>query len=263
MPASIRAGLERVVAGTGGLVLVTGPTGSGKTTTLYAALAQRNTAEVKIVTVEDPVEYRIAGVTQVPVSQKAGMGFAGALRAILRHDPDVIMVGELRDAETATIAIQAALTGHLVLSTLHTTDAPGAVTRLVDMGAEPFLVAATLQGVLAQRLVRVLCTHCSVPRELSAAERARWGETAASPRRAVGCEACNGSGYKGRTGVFEWLTPAETFRARIVAGASPDALRSMAAAQGTVSLGTEAWRLVREGVTTPEEVARAIGGDDA
>lgn len=263
MPAVVRAGLERVIAGTGGLVLVTGPTGSGKTTTLYAAMAQRNTPDVKIVTVEDPIEYRIAGVTQVPVSAKAGMGFASALRAILRHDPDIIMVGELRDAETATIAIQAALTGHLVLSTLHTTDAPGAVTRLVDMGVEPFLVAATLQGVLAQRLVRTLCPRCAVARPVTAAERARWGEAAATPRRAVGCEACAGTGFKGRTGVFEWLAPSEAFRAQVVAGDGPDTLRDLARAHGLVPLSAEAWRLVREGITTPEEVARAIGGDEA
>ena len=263
MPAAMRDGLERVVAGTGGLVLVTGPTGSGKTTTLYAALARRNTSDVKIVTVEDPIEYRIAGVTQVPVQQKAGMGFAGALRAILRHDPDVIMVGELRDAETATIAIQAALTGHLVLSTLHTTDAPGAVTRLVDMGVEPFLVAATLQGVLAQRLVRVLCPRCAAPRPATGAEAARWGSAPAAPRRAVGCEHCAGSGFKGRTGVFEWLKPSEAFRARVVAGDVPDVLRTQARADGTGALQDEAWRLVREGRTTPEEVARAIGGDES
>jgi type II secretory ATPase GspE/PulE/Tfp pilus assembly ATPase PilB-like protein len=263
MTPAVRAGIERVVAGTGGLVLVTGPTGSGKTTTLYAAMAQRNTPDVKIVTVEDPIEYRIAGVTQVPVSTKAGMGFASALRAILRHDPDVIMVGELRDAETASIAIQAALTGHLVLSTLHTTDAPGAVTRLVDMGVEPFLVAATLQGVLAQRLVRTLCAQCAMPRPVSAAERARWGDLPAAPRRAVGCDACAGSGFKGRTGVFEWLAPSEAFRTQVVAGGTPDALRALARTDGLVPLAAEAWRLVREGVTTPEEVARAIGGDDA
>ncbi|MDX2183254.1 MAG: GspE/PulE family protein [Gemmatimonadaceae bacterium] len=263
MPAAVRSGVERVLSGTGGLVLVTGPTGSGKTTTLYAALARRNTTDVKIITVEDPIEYRIAGVTQIPVSPKAGMGFPTALRAMLRHDPDVIMVGELRDAETASIAIQAALTGHLVLSTLHTTDAPGAVTRLIDMGVEPFLVAGTLQGVLAQRLVRVLCDACAESRPVTAAERQRWGDAPATPRRAVGCAACAGSGYKGRRGVFEWLVPGETLRARIVAGDSPDQLRVQAHRDGTVPLVHEAWRLVREGITTPEEVARVIGSDDA
>jgi type II secretory ATPase GspE/PulE/Tfp pilus assembly ATPase PilB-like protein len=262
MPAAVRSGVERVLAGTGGLLLVTGPTGSGKTTTLYAALARRNTSDVKIITVEDPIEYRIAGVTQIPVNAKSGMGFPSALRAMLRHDPDVMMVGELRDTETASIAIQAALTGHLVLSTLHTTDAPGAVTRLIDMGVEPFLVAGTLQGVLAQRLVRVLCTTCAQPRAVTAAEQLRWRDASAAPRRAVGCEACAGSGYKGRIGVFEWLVPTETFRSRIVAGDAPDRLREQAHADGTVPLVHEAWRLVRDGVTTPEEVARAIGSDD-
>jgi general secretion pathway protein E len=237
MPDGIRVAFEKVVGGTGGLVLVTGPTGSGKTTTLYAALARRNTDAVKIVTVEDPVEYRIEGVTQVPVQQKAGLGFAGALRAILRHDPDIIMVGELRDAETAALAIQAALTGHLVLSTLHTTDAPGAITRLLDMGVEPFRIAATVQGIMAQRLVRVVCTSCA----------------------ARGCDACQGSGYRGRTGVYEWLRPTDAFRARIAGGAGPDALRAQAHTDGTVPLAIEARRLVDSGVTTVAEVERAIG----
>jgi type II secretory ATPase GspE/PulE/Tfp pilus assembly ATPase PilB-like protein len=237
MPAGIRDAVERVVGGTGGLVLVTGPTGSGKTTTLYAALARRNAEGVKIVTVEDPVEYRIAGVTQVPVQQKAGLGFAGALRAILRHDPDIIMVGELRDSDTASLAIQAALTGHLVLSTLHTTDAAGAITRLRDMGVEPYRLAATVQGVLAQRLVRVACPAC----------------------HAHGCDACRGVGYRGRTGVYEWLEPTETFRSLVVEGASADRLRAQAQRDGTVPLAQEAARLVASGITTNAEVARAIG----
>jgi len=262
MPDAIRSQVEQLIARTGGLLLVTGPTGSGKTTTLYAALARLNTAAVKIVTVEDPIEYRIDGVTQVPVNVRAGMGFAAALRSILRHDPDIIMVGELRDAETATIAIQAALTGHLVLSTLHTTDAVGAVTRLVDMGVEPYLVAATLQGAVAQRLVRVLCTACSVPRDSTVAERIRWGASLAQPRQARGCEACAGSGYRGRRGIYELFTPDEATRSAIVAGSSPDALRSRAATIGTVALRDEGWRLVREGTTTPEELMRAIGESD-
>jgi type II secretory ATPase GspE/PulE/Tfp pilus assembly ATPase PilB-like protein len=237
MPAGIRDAVERVVGGTGGLVLVTGPTGSGKTTTLYAALARRNAEGVKIVTVEDPVEYRIAGVTQVPVQQKAGLGFAGALRAILRHDPDIIMVGELRDSDTASLAIQAALTGHLVLSTLHTTDAAGAITRLRDMGVEPYRLAATVQGVLAQRLVRVACPAC----------------------HAHGCDACRGVGYRGRTGVYEWLEPTETFRSLVVEGASADRLRAQAQRDGTVPLAQEAARLVASGITTDAEVARTIG----
>ena len=263
MPTAIRAQLEQLVSRTGGLVLVTGPTGSGKTTTLYATLAQLNTAAVKIVTVEDPIEYRIDGVTQVPVTVRAGLTFASALRSILRHDPDIIMVGELRDAETATIAIQAALTGHLVLSTLHTTDAVGAVTRLVDMGVEPYLVAATLQGSLAQRLVRVLCDACAVARRPNAAELERWGALSATPREAGGCEVCAGTGYRGRRGIYELFMPDDTLRSAIVGSASADLLRAHAAAHGTVPLREEGWRLVREGITTPAELARALGADES
>ncbi len=263
MPDGVRVQVESLIARTGGLMLVTGPTGSGKTTTLYAALARLNTQAVKIVTVEDPIEYRIDGVTQVPVNVRAGMSFPAALRSILRHDPDIIMVGELRDAETATIAIQAALTGHLVLSTLHTTDAVGAVTRLVDMGVEPYLVAATLQGALAQRLVRVLCEACATPRDVTTLERMRWGSMAAHPRSANGCEQCAGTGYRGRRGIYELFVPDEMMRTDIVAGVSPDTMRTRAAANGTVALREEGWRLVREGITTPEELARAIGEVDA
>ncbi len=262
MPDHVRLVVEKLIARTGGLMLVTGPTGSGKTTTLYAALARLNTQAVKIVTVEDPIEYRIDGVTQVPVNARAGMGFAAALRSILRHDPDIIMVGELRDAETATIAIQAALTGHLVLSTLHTTDAVGAVTRLVDMGVEPYLVAATLQGAIAQRLVRVLCDTCAVPRDSTVAEVLRWGNAPAAPRAPRGCDACAGSGYRGRRGIYELFVPDEALRSAIVAGTSPDVMRTRAAAIGTVALRDEGWRLVRDGVTTPEELVRAIGESD-
>ena len=263
MPDGVRAQVEKLIARTGGLLLVTGPTGSGKTTTLYAALARLNTPAVKIVTVEDPIEYRIDGVTQVPVNVRAGMGFAAALRSILRHDPDIIMVGELRDAETATIAIQAALTGHLVLSTLHTTDAVGAVTRLVDMGVEPYLVAATLQGAVAQRLVRVLCNDCAVRRDVTAAEILRWGNLPATPRAARGCELCAGSGYRGRRGIYELFVPDDAVRSAIVAGTSPDLMRARAVSTGTVPLRDEGWRLVRDGVTTPEELVRAIGESDA
>ncbi|MCU0626812.1 MAG: GspE/PulE family protein [Gemmatimonadaceae bacterium] len=262
MPAAIEARVRQLIARTGGIVLVTGPTGSGKTTTLYAALAQLNSSAVKIVTVEDPVEYRVEGVTQVPVQARTGMTFASALRSMLRHDPDIIMVGELRDTEAAAIAMQAALTGHLVLSTLHTTDAVGAVTRLVDMGIEPYLVAATLQGVLAQRLVRVLCDDCAVPRAPTADEQRAWG-AAARPRRAAGCERCAGTGYRGRTGIYELFVPDEALRARIVAGDAPSALRAQARAHGTSSLRDEGMRLVRDGITTAEELLRAVGEDAA
>jgi type II secretory ATPase GspE/PulE/Tfp pilus assembly ATPase PilB-like protein len=225
----------RLLRRPGGIVLVTGPTGSGKTTTLYGALAQVNRPGVKIVTVEDPVEYQIEGVTQVPVNRKAGLAFAGALRSMLRHDPDVIMVGEMRDRETADIAIQAALTGHLVFSTLHTNDAPGGVTRLLDMGVEPYLVAATVQGILAQRLVRVLCERCC-------------GKG--------GCDACSYTGYRGRTGIFELLAVSEETRALIVARAPEGELRALATRQGMATLYEDGMRKVAAGVTTIEEVLR-------
>jgi type II secretory ATPase GspE/PulE/Tfp pilus assembly ATPase PilB-like protein len=218
-----------------GIVLVSGPTGSGKTTTLYGALAQVNRPGVKIVTVEDPVEYQIEGVTQIPVNRKAGLAFAGALRSILRHDPDVIMVGEMRDRETADIAIQAALTGHLVFSTLHTNDAPGGVTRLLDMGVEPYLVAATVQGILAQRLVRVLCERCC-------------GKG--------GCDACSYTGYRGRTGIFELLTMSEEMRGLVVARAPEGELRALARRQGMATLYEDGMRKTATGTTTLEEVLR-------
>jgi len=263
MSDGVRRHVESLLTRTGGLLLVTGPTGSGKTTTLYAAIARLNSAAVKIVTVEDPIEYRMAGVTQVPVNTKAGMHFATALRSILRHDPDIIMIGELRDAETAAIAIQAALTGHLVLATLHTTDAVGAVTRLIDMGVEPYLVSATVEGVLAQRLVRALCDACAVPRAPSAMERTRWGSAATTPREARGCAVCGGTGYRGRTGIHELLVPDDTFRAQVLQRLPPATLRTTAAATGTLSLAAHADALVRSGVTTSAEVARALGDRDA
>jgi general secretion pathway protein E len=262
MPEQIRSSVERIVARKSGLMLVTGPTGSGKTTTLYAILATLNAEGVKIVTVEDPIEYRIDGVTQVPVNTRAGVNFAAALRSILRHDPDIIMVGELRDAETATIAIQAALTGHLVLSTLHTTDAVGAVTRLLDMGVEPYLVAATLQGALAQRLVRVLCDRCAVVRAITSSDPRDWRSGEARPRTPVGCDACAGTGFRGRRGVFELFVPDDETRSQIVAHASADLLRSRAAALGTVSLNEAGWSLVRDGTTTREELLRSLGESD-
>jgi type II secretory ATPase GspE/PulE/Tfp pilus assembly ATPase PilB-like protein len=218
---------------------------------------------VKLLTVEDPVEYRLPGVVQVPVNRKAGLGFANALRSMLRHDPDVIMVGEMRDRETAEIAIQAALTGHLVLSTLHTNDAVAAVTRLVDMGIEPYLVAATLEGVLAQRLVRRLCPACAEPHrparaDLAAAPRELPGATWRRPR---GCPSCSGSGYHGRAGVFELFTPSDGTRARVSAGASLAALREHAIAEGLVTLRESAWQLAADGVTSIDEVVRVTCED--
>lgn len=247
-----------------GLVLVTGPTGSGKTTTLYAALAARSVPGIKVVTVEDPVEYRLEGITQLPVNTKAGFGFANALRAILRHDPDVILVGEMRDTETAEIAVQAALTGHLVLSTLHTTDAASAIARLTEMGIAPYLVAATLQGVLAQRLLRTLCDVCAKWESPTAAERSLMGEiTPTRVRHAVGCEHCANTGFQGRAAIAELLVLNDALRSQVVAGAPLDALRATARAQHTRTLREDGWRLVSSGSTTVEEVVRVVSEDDA
>jgi general secretion pathway protein E len=234
MPDDVVASFDRLIRRTSGIVLVTGPTGSGKTTTLYGALNRVNRPDVKILTVEDPVEYQIDGVTQIPVNPKARLTFASALRSMLRHDPDLIMVGEMRDRETSEIAVQAALTGHLVFSTLHTNDAPSGITRLVNMGIEPYLVAATVQGILAQRLVRVTCARCQGQR----------------------CEDCAHTGYKGRTGIYELLTLSEELRALVVANAPLDDLRSLARQQGLRTLHEDGMSKVAAGITTLEEVLR-------
>jgi type II secretory ATPase GspE/PulE/Tfp pilus assembly ATPase PilB-like protein len=239
-----------------GVVLVTGPTGSGKTTTLYAALGRLDRATRNVVTLEDPVEYRLRGLTQVQVHRKAGLGFASALRSVLRQDPDVIMVGELRDRETAETAMAAALTGHLVLSTLHTNDAPSAVSRLMDMGAPGWLISAGLIGVLAQRLARRLCRHCASVRAADAAELAALGLPASSVPvgRAHGCARCHGSGYSGRVGIFELLVLEPGIRERITGKPGADGIREAALAAGMVPLAHDAWDKVRAGETTIEEV---------
>jgi len=245
-----------------GIVLVTGPTGSGKTTTLYAGLSQINDIERKIVTIEDPIEYHLRGINQIQVSEKSGLTFARGLRSILRHDPDVILVGEIRDRETAEIAVQASLTGHLVFSTLHTNDAPGALTRLVDMGIEPYLVASSLETVLAQRLVRLICPGCK--EQTVAAEPELLAELAdvsgePVPKklwRGRGCRQCQGKGYRGRTGIFEAMPITEPIRAMILERRSAGEIRKAAAAQGMRSLREDGWRLVRNGSTTVEEVLR-------
>ncbi len=271
MSDAVRAELSRMLARSSGLVLVTGPTGSGKTTTLYAALAERSTPGVKVVTVEDPVEYRLDGVVQLPVNTKAGFGFANALRAILRHDPDVILVGEMRDAETAEIAVQAALTGHLVLSTLHTTDATGALPRLAEMGVPPYLLSATLHGVLAQRLVRTVCSSCAEWRAPTSDEIALMGGVggASAPalpitqlRSGGGCAQCAGTGFRGRAAISELLALDESMRQAFVSGASLEQLRTLARTRGVASLRDDGWRLVREGRTTVDEVARVVSEDD-
>jgi len=254
-----RRRFERVLDLPHGIVLVTGPTGSGKTTTLYAGLSRINDVQRKIVTIEDPIEYHLHGINQIQVSGKAGLSFARGLRSILRHDPDVILVGEIRDRETAEIAVQASLTGHLVFSTLHTNDAPGAVTRLVDMGIEPYLVASSLETVLAQRLVRLICPACREPFAPADAEavRAELGEDAPEILyHGRGCRQCQGTGYRGRTGIFEVMPITEPLRAMILERASAGEIRKAAARGGMRSLREDGWRLVRDGRTTLEEVLR-------
>ncbi|MGD0650139.1 MAG: GspE/PulE family protein [Verrucomicrobiia bacterium] len=240
-----------------GIILVTGPTGSGKTSTLYTALNEINDSVRKIITIEDPVEYRLKGVNQIQVSEKAGLTFARGLRSILRHDPDVILVGEIRDKETAQIAVQASLTGHLVFSTLHTNDAPTAFPRLVDMGVEPYLVASSLEAVTAQRLVRVLCEHCKEEDHSPAAQafKEQVGIPAsATIYRSVGCRECRQTGFFGRRAIFEWMDTDSTIRELVLKNASSDGIRDAARRAGMRTLAEDGWRLVRLGVTTVEEV---------
>ena len=257
MPATTRAAVDELILSPHGIFLVTGPTGSGKTTTLYSALSRLDRKTRNILTVEDPIEYELDGIGQTPVNARIEMTFARALRAILRQDPDVVMIGEIRDLETAQIAVQASLTGHLVLATLHTNDAPGAVTRLIDMGIEPYLLASTLNGVLAQRLVRKLCAACRAPYEPDAAERTALGRT--PPERlykAVGCGACNFSGYKGRTGIYELFTADDATRRAIHDTAAESDLRERAVKSGMVRLREDGLRWVRDGTTSLDEVLR-------
>ncbi len=248
-----------------GMILVTGPTGSGKTTTLYGALQELKTAERKVITIEDPVEYQIPGVIQIQVKPSIGLTFASGLRSIVRQDPDVILVGEIRDRETAEIAIHSALTGHLVLSTLHTNDAPGAVTRLLEMGVEEYLLPSSLLGVLAQRLVRTICPECREPREVTRAFREEVVREAGffpegTIRHGRGCEACGGTGYRGRTGIFELLAVSDAVRELILARADSGAIRERGVAEGMSLLREDGWNKVRRGITTIEEVLRVTRG---
>lgn len=241
-----------------GIFLVTGPTGSGKTTTLYAALNAIVGPEKKVITTEDPVEYNLEGVNQIPVDHKVGMSFAMGLRAILRHDPDVVMIGEIRDLETAQAATQASLTGHLVLSTLHTNDAASAATRLIDMGVEPFLVSSTLSGVMAQRLVRVICPTCKTeinPKDAGLPKNMKWPK-GAKVFTGSGCRACRSSGYRGRTGLYELLTMNEELGERIIERVASSELVRIGRANGMRLLSEDGWLKVRNGVTTPDEVLR-------
>ncbi|PQA86807.1 type II secretion system ATPase GspE [Hyphococcus luteus] len=260
MPAEILARFKQALARPNGIILVTGPTGSGKTTTLYGALTLLNEPERNILTVEDPVEYAIEGVGQTQINPKVGMTFATGLRAILRQDPDIVMVGEIRDVETAEIAVQASLTGHLVLSTVHTNSAVGAITRLRDMGVEPFLLSSTLAAVMAQRLVRRLCPSCKEAYEPDAAERKmaglRDGE-AATLYRPVGCGRCNNTGYEGRIGVYELIVIDEKLKRFIHDGAGEQDIAAYAFAHAD-TLTQSGLRHVRSGLTSIEEVLRVV-----
>ncbi|OLC28310.1 MAG: type II secretion system protein GspE [Armatimonadetes bacterium 13_1_40CM_64_14] len=246
-----------------GMILVSGPTGSGKTTTLYSTLYKINTTDKNIITVEDPVEYQLPRVNQVQVNPKAGLTFANGLRSFLRQDPDIIMVGEIRDKETAEIAIQASLTGHLVLSTIHTNDAPSAATRLVDMGVEPFLISSSVLGVLAQRLARTICTNC---RESYAPPVEALHRLGLKPEqgeeilfyRGKGCDRCKGTGYKGRYGIFELMPMGETIRELVLKGASADQIRQQAIAEGMKTLADDGILKVLEGATTIDELLRVV-----
>jgi type IV pilus assembly protein PilB len=257
MAPRLRTRFGRLLVRSHGVLLVTGPTGSGKTTTLYAAMAALDRERHNVITLEDPVEYRLPGLTQVQVQRKAGLGFAAALRAVLRQDPDVIMVGELRDRETVEIALAAALTGHLVLSTLHTNDAASAPARLWEMGAPPYLVAGGLVGVLAQRLARRLCVHCRAQHTATRDELERLGLPPRELRvfAAVGCDRCDGTGFRGRIGVYELLVVTPRMRERILRRAPADTLAEIARAEGTSPLAADAWAKVRAGLTTLPEVA--------
>ena len=259
-PESLLAKMEYYLGLPHGLFLVTGPTGSGKSTTLYGSLRKLNTSERKIITIEDPVEYQLSGVNQIHVNPQIGLTFAAGLRHILRQDPDVIMVGEIRDLETAEIAMRSALTGHLVFSTLHTNDAPSAVTRLTDMGVEHYLVCSSVVAVLAQRLVRVLCPECKQPRSIEGEELRKQGwpveENLVHACQATGCAHCGQTGFRGRVGIFEFLEMDDELRREIMRRADSNALRAIARRRGLRSLKEDGWLKVKAGVTTPEEVFR-------
>jgi general secretion pathway protein E len=256
MPTDVLETFTHMISQPHGLLLVTGPTGSGKTTSLYGALDKINSPEKKIITIEDPVEYQLRGVNQIHVRSQIGLTFSSGLRSIVRQDPDVIMVGEIRDAETAEIAIQAALTGHLVFSTLHTNDAAGAISRLLDMGVEDYLLASSLLGVMAQRLVRNLCVRCKravepgpeLVRELGTETRQIFEE--------VGCRECSGTGYRGRSGIYELLDVDDQIRRLVLARTPADQIKAAAVASGMRTLRDDGWRKVTEGVTTVAEVLR-------
>jgi len=251
-----------------GIVLVTGPTGSGKSTTLYSALNEIKDETVKIITVEDPVEYQQPGISQIQTHTKIGLTFSASLRSILRHDPDIILIGEMRDLETAEAAIQASLTGHFVFSTLHTNDAPSAFTRLIEMGIEPFLVASTVEGVMAQRLVRTICAECKQDWKIDALEVPQdfpgldlVNKTHPPLWRGAGCKTCRNTGFRGRTGIHELMVNSDTIKEMIVQQANAGAIRKKALQEGMITLRQDGWRKVLKGITTLDEVARVTAGD--
>ncbi|MCL5104162.1 MAG: Flp pilus assembly complex ATPase component TadA [Armatimonadetes bacterium] len=260
----VQAQVEELTAQPNGMFLTTGPTGSGKTTTLYSVLHKLNSVEKNIITIEDPVEYQLSGISQVQVHKKAGLTFASAMRSFLRQDPDIIMVGEMRDLETAEIGVEASLTGHLVLSTLHTNDAPSAVIRLVDMGVEPYLISATVIACLAQRLARKVCQNCKTPYQVPASELRRFGFKHKDPNEAItlhkgeGCEICKFTGYKGRIGIYELLRINDEIRELMVRRAPLADLREAGKANGMHELKEDGLDKVLAGVTTPEEVMRVV-----
>ena len=255
-----RKKIEQAIKKPHGIIFVTGPTGAGKSSTLYASLAKINSSSIKIITVEDPIEYQLKGATQIQVMPKIGLTFAAGLRSILRHDPDVIMVGEVRDYETAEVAIRASLTGHLVLSTLHTNDAAGAVTRLVDMGVEPFLVSSSLECLIAQRLVRLICPDCKTPQKIPESACKDFNlnskEKEARVYNGKGCPACKFSGYRGRTGIYEIIPMNETLREMVIQKASSQQIKKKAVEMGMRTLRQDGWLKITSGLTTIEEVMR-------
>lgn len=264
-PREIKLTFDALIRNPHGIILVTGPTGSGKTTTLYAALDKINSADKKIITVEDPIEYQLTGINQIQVKPKIGLTFSSGLRSIVRQDPDIMMVGEIRDLETAEIAIQSALTGHLVFSTLHTNDAPSAITRLIDMGAERYLISSCLEGVLAQRLVRIICEECKTAidpeeREIQMVFKnnnsGKKKEIPGKIYRGAGCDACKDTGYKGRIGIYELFIITEDIRSLVVQKTGSHVLRQKAIGNGMATLREDGWDKVRRGVTTVEEVLR-------
>lgn len=256
------ARFRRLASRSSGILLATGPTGSGKTTSLYAALALRDARAEKIITVEDPIEYHLSGVTQVPVNVKAGVSFAAALRSLLRQDPDVLMVGEMRDVETARIAVQSAMTGHLVFSTLHTNDAASALTRLADLDIEPYMIAATVEAIVAQRLVRRVCPECA-KRYRPDASTVRMIAPASTESmqltRGTGCPRCRGSGFLGRTGIFELLEVTNAIRGEVQGSRDLSRIRDLAREGGMQTLREDGWAKVRAGMTTIDEVLRVLG----